>query len=338
MKINALLLLTFTTWSLSGASTILESRHKLVASCVKNIADAPSPTWDDTHFRCIKKIFSLLPARIPLPFNAFDETYTEAIKEKIESTDCGHFADFMTRLFSGKSNITERLIDIREALTEVNLNSDEYYGTYGEFLQTHGASYQHPVANALLCESLQPKHTVFYVNVEKPCHTFVVEKKSDGRETRWRIYQSWRMLFAATMWLGLCPWNNTLVLQVPRYSARTKEIENLFKEFQTLYGNGNWLTREQIMHFMANPAQGYARAPKNHTPYYIRMFTVDQTLIPAYCKALTEHTHLTRLLLNSNAPIISPQTTESLLTHAARYSGTDTAHVLATAAGNPDKK
>jgi hypothetical protein len=115
-------------------------------------------------------------------------------------------------------------------------------------------------------------HLLFIFNV--PGHIFLIEKKSDETGTWWRIYQSWSAAFSLGQWLGINAWDADAVLNAVYYKQFKTDA---MTQWQTNYGQGKRLNRQQIIDFLQSLAKTITETEETPTTfrYTIHLYTVD---------------------------------------------------------------
>jgi transcription termination factor NusB len=237
----------------------------------------------------VKDYIKLSQFRIP----DWDVCATHA-EEFAEKTECSRAAEYIIELFTGVKNIRNDFENILKkilAKQSVSLSSDEYLGSFDNFLAKKGKIYTQELAKKLLTKSEKPEHLLFYVVEFGGAHVFIIEKMSDGKDTWWRIYQSWFIQHTLAQWLGIDTWEFT---DLP------------VDEWYETYGKGKKLNEKEILKFIIETfesiventeemIEGLAAALKvdikklssefvTATSFYIRMFNVA----PSTCKSLEE--------------------------------------------------
>jgi hypothetical protein len=89
----------------------------------------------------------------------------------------------------------------------------------------------------LFIESVIEEHLIFHIIIYPDMHGLVLEKESDGKQTGWRIYQSWYQQFKLSQWLG--------------QDAPISGLD-VINELHQKYGQGKRLTTIEIQTFITS--------------------------------------------------------------------------------------
>jgi hypothetical protein len=108
------------------------------------------------------------------------------------------------------------------------------------FEKKEDGHYTFPGVEKIFEQPLSPEHLFIAVHIEEELHFFIIEKKYDGKNLWWRIYQSLLWGFNLEEWLGLTPWPTNL----------NPKVKGLFDDFYAAYGKSKRLNVLELEAFL----------------------------------------------------------------------------------------
>lgn len=153
------------------------------------------------------------------------------------------FPDTKFKILSGKIGGFTQSHCFTTAFQLVKLMADK---TRGEALKKYPlkkrhldpASIEHKeLLTTLFIDSVIEEHLIFHIIIYPDMHSLVIEKESDGKQTGWRIYQSWYQQFKLSQWLG--------------QDAPISGLDVINEQHQK-YGQGKRLTTIEIQSFITS--------------------------------------------------------------------------------------
>lgn len=191
---------------------------------------------------------------------ADDDDWTlNAINEYIyHDSSCLRTADWLVERLTNYSCKTSTDVFINTRLHgNKPLADHEWYGHLknSKFRKLDKLTISNTVLDELQKPATQPMHKLFHIVcgyftdyfTDYCLHAFVIEKKSDGKTTWWRIYQSWDELFTLTGWLNSTKWNGWYK------NDDQQELITPAKKVMEQFGNGKKLDVDQITEFLHKP-------------------------------------------------------------------------------------
>lgn len=145
-------------------------------------------------------------------------------------------------------------------ISEKLLNT-EFYGLFTDFLKKNDSN---GISQNLLTESVENEHILFYIAPNPWKHAYVIQKVSNGNNTKWRVYQSFFRQFSLAEWLEIEQWKIA------------RQFSPYFTTLFYLYGKDKVLTTPLQVERCMQLIFAMCSRPISGDSLYIRMFKVAQ--------------------------------------------------------------
>jgi hypothetical protein len=221
---------------------------------------APQETKEKHEFY---DCFDLIKELVKLSPHRFIEE-ADLKQQMFIASECSICAQYILNLFTGTENIFKNFSNLAVKYHKIKLpnamSETEFYGKFKDFAKKNiDNSFANKIAQELLSFSKNPEHVLFYVVMDDGSHVFIVEKFNDGKESFFRIYQSWHELYSLGEWLGVDLWR-----------CKAKFDSQIFNEF----GYGKKLNGDQLLMFIEKMCLEIKDRLENLV-FYVRKFDIE---------------------------------------------------------------